>query len=164
MRLYHGSYVVVREPLVNVGRRSLDFGPGFYLTKLKDQAEKWAHRVRTIRNADSAYVSAYEFDIDTWLKNNTPRHLVLHAYDEQWLDFVVASRKGQQPWKGYDVIEGGVANDQVIDTVEDYFSGRITIEQALGFLRFAKPTHQMCVNSQDIIEEYFKFTDAFKLK
>lgn len=99
MRLYHGSYVVVQEPLVYVGRRSLDFGPGFYVTKLKDQAEKWARRVRTIRNANSAYVSAYEFDIETWLKTkaNAPRHLVLNAYDEQWLDFIVASRKGQQP-------------------------------------------------------------------
>ena len=166
MRLYHGSYVVVQEPLVYVGRRSLDFGPGFYVTKLKDQAEKWARRVRTIRNANSAYVSAYEFDIETWLKTkaNAPRHLVLNAYDEQWLDFIVASRKGQQPWKGFDVIEGGVANDQVIDTVEDYFASRITIEQALGLLRFAKPTHQMCINSQNIVEQYLKFTDAFKIE
>ena len=28
--------------------------------------------------------------------------------------------------KGYDAVEGGVANDQVIDTVEDYEMGRIT--------------------------------------
>lgn len=39
-------------------------------------------------------------------------------YDIQWLDFIVASRKGQKPWEEYDIIEGGVANDQVIDTVE----------------------------------------------
>ena len=163
MILFHGSYVVVKEPLVHVGRRTLDFGPGFYVTKLKEQAEKWANRVRTIRNVSSAYVSIYNFDIESWLKINSSRHLVLDAYNEQWLDFVVASRKGQQPWQGYDVIEGGVANDQVIDTVEDYFSGRITIEQALGLLRFAKPTHQMCISSQNVIEHYFKFTNAFNL-
>ena len=31
-----------------------------------------------------------------------------------------------------------MANDQVIDTFEDYFAGRITAEQAIGQLRFAK--------------------------
>ena len=40
--LYHGSYMEVSQPLAKAGRRNLDFGPGFYLTKIKDQAEKWA--------------------------------------------------------------------------------------------------------------------------
>jgi len=34
--------------------------------------------------------------------------------------------------KQYDIVEGGVANDNVIDTVEDYENGIITAEQALG--------------------------------
>ena len=40
--LYHGSLVEVKEPLANVGRRELDFGPGFYLTNDKTQSESWA--------------------------------------------------------------------------------------------------------------------------
>ena len=40
--LYHGSYMEIPEPLAKAGRQNLDFGPGFYLTKLKDQAEAWA--------------------------------------------------------------------------------------------------------------------------
>ncbi|MBQ7685131.1 MAG: DUF3990 domain-containing protein [Bacteroidaceae bacterium] len=59
-------------------------------------------------------------------------------YNQEWLDFIVCSRRGEEPWKEYDIIEGGVANDQVIDTFEDYFAGRITAEQAIGQLRFAK--------------------------
>ena len=51
----------------------------------------------------------------------------------------------------------GVANDQVIDTVEDYYAGRITSEQALGQLRFAKPTHQMCIRRQTIIDRCLRF-------
>ena len=27
--LYHGSYIAVKSPMVSVGRRELDFGPGF---------------------------------------------------------------------------------------------------------------------------------------
>nr|MCR5454384.1 DUF3990 domain-containing protein [Bacteroidales bacterium] len=48
--------------------------------------------------------------------------------------------------------EGGVANDQVIDTVEDYYAGRLTAEQAIGLLKFARPTHQMCISNQKIID------------
>lgn len=29
--LYHGSTVVVEQPLVSIGRKDLDFGPGFIL-------------------------------------------------------------------------------------------------------------------------------------
>ena len=61
------------------------------------------------------------------------------------------------PWAEFDIIEGGVANDQVIDTVEDYYSGRITSEQALGQLQFAKPTHQMCIRNQAIIDNCLHF-------
>jgi hypothetical protein len=50
-----------------------------------------------------------------------------------------------------------VANDQVIDTVEDYYSSRITVEQAIGQLRFARPTHQMCIRRQDIVEHCLRF-------
>ena len=50
-----------------------------------------------------------------------------------------------------------MANDQVIDTVEDYFAGRITAEQALGQLRFAKPTHQMCINRQDVVDNCLRY-------
>lgn len=40
--LYHGATTVVSEPLTNVGRLDLDFGPGFYVTNDRSQAVKWA--------------------------------------------------------------------------------------------------------------------------
>ena len=129
--LYHGLYVSVPSPLTGVGRRELDFGPSFYVTNLHEQAERWARRVGVIR-----------------------------AADQQWLDFVVSSRRGEEPWREYDIIEGGVANDQVIDTVEDYYAGRITAEQAIGQLRFAKPTHQMCIRRQDIVDLCLHFVST----
>ena len=38
MRVYHGTTMIVDHPLVNVGRKNLDFGNGFYLTDLEEQA------------------------------------------------------------------------------------------------------------------------------
>lgn len=38
--LFHGSDVIVEHPLVNLGRKDLDFGTGFYLTPLFEQASQ----------------------------------------------------------------------------------------------------------------------------
>ena len=42
MTLYHGSYLSIPAPLAKAGRKNLDFGHGFYVTKLQAQAEAWA--------------------------------------------------------------------------------------------------------------------------
>lgn len=159
--LYHGSYLSVPAPLTGVGRRELDFGPGFYVTNLREQAERWARRVCVIRAMDTPVLSTYEFD-ESLLPSDV-RRLCLEHYDQEWLDFIVSSRRGEEPWKVYDIIEGGVANDQVIDTVEDYYAGRITAEQAIGQLQFAKPTHQMCISSQAVVERCLRFVVAEQL-
>ena len=158
MTFFHGSYLSVPTPLTGVGRRELDFGPGFYVTSLREQAELWARRVCIIRAMDTPILSIYEFD-ETLLPANV-RRLCLKHYDQEWLDFIVSSRRGEEPWSGYDIIEGGVANDQVIDTVEDYYTGRITAGQAIGQLRFAQPTHQMCISSQAIVDKCLRFVTA----
>jgi len=155
IRLYHGSFTVVEHPLVSVGRQELDFGPGFYLTSFRDQAERWAKRVCIIKNQPTPFLCSYT--LDNSLLPNTIRKLLLNKYDIEWLDFIVASRKGQKPWDNFDIIEGGVANDQVIDTVEDYYVGRIIAEQAIGQLKFAKPSHQMCIRSQLVVDQFLHF-------
>lgn len=158
MILYHGSYLSVPVPLTGVGRRELDFGPGFYVTNLREQAERWARRVCVIRAVDTPVLSIYEFD-ETLLPTDV-RRLRLEHYNKEWLDFITSSRRGEEPWKDYDIIEGGVANDQVIDTVEDYYAQRITAEQAIGQLLFAKPTHQMCISRQTIVDRCLHFIAA----
>lgn len=160
--LYHGSTLPIEHPLAQVGREDLDFGKGFYLTVLRTQAERWAKRVQLIRASDSAWVNIYEFDMDVAVKEGY-RVLCLKSYDSRWLDFIVASRSGQQPWKDYDMIEGGVADDQVIDTVEDYINGNITVEQALGQLAYAKPNHQICLLSQELIDNHLYYVNCFRL-
>ena len=131
--LYHGSNVIVEHPLVSIGRKDLDFGPGFYLTPLFEQASKWAGRIKTIRRAKQAIVNTYEFALpqDSKVKR-------FDAYDKEWLDFIVDSRKGKQPWSGYDIIEGGVADDRVIDAVEAYINGYADVEHTLRQLAYHK--------------------------
>lgn len=69
-------------------------------------------------------------------------------------------RKGGTKQLLYDIVEGGVANDNVIDTVEDYEQGIITAEQALGQLKYKKVNHQICILNQDIVDKYLSFISS----
>ena len=160
--LFHGSYMEVEIPRVDVGRRNLDFGRGLYVTNLRSQAEKWALVVGSRYNDDEVgIVNVYEFDSSVLEMYNVLRFPV---YDIEWLNFVVANRKGIDAGEGYDAVEGGVANDQVIDTVEDYEMGRITAEQALAQLRFKKPNHQLCIRNQEILTKHLHFKESYTIK
>lgn len=93
MELYHGSFMKVDKPLVNAGRRNLDFGRGFYLTNLRPQAEKWALAVGGRHNdTDEGVVNVYHFDEQLFAKYKV---LSFACYDLDWLDFVVVNRHGE---------------------------------------------------------------------
>lgn len=74
------------------------------------------------------------------------------------MEYVVDCRKGGIKQLQYDMVEGGVANDNVIDTVEDYENGIITAEQALGQLRYKEVNHQICILNQEIVDKYISFS------
>jgi len=45
MILYHGSDITVKNPNLNLSRKNLDFGGGFYTTENKDQAIDFSQKV-----------------------------------------------------------------------------------------------------------------------
>lgn len=159
--LYHGSHVTIPQPLAAFGRRCLDFGQGFYLTGLRQQAEQWAQLVteRKTRNG-IPQLNIYQFD-EALARQS--RWLCFEEYNLAWLDYVVACRAGEDLWKQYDIVEGGVANDNVIDTVEDYSQGIITAEKALGQLRYKSVNHQLCIISQSVIDECLHFVRSVNI-
>lgn len=157
--LFHGSYVEVSTPLVKLGREKVDFGQGFYLTKLQSQAEAWANVIAERKKRAHAVLSAYTLDLDALLRDNY-RLKTFDAYDIEWLDYVVDCRRGGTQQKQYDIVEGGVANDNVIDTVEDYENGIITAEQALGQLKYKAVNHQLCILNQAIVDKYLTFLSS----
>lgn len=164
LTLYHGSQMSVPQPKAKVGRKNLDFGPGFYLTKIKKQAEDWAVVMagRKGRNAE-AVLNIFQFDMNQVAIDGV-RIKSFSTYDLEWLDYVVACRRGKDYSDEYDIVEGGVANDIVIDTVEDYEKGIITAEQALGQLRYKKVNHQLCILSQTVIDKYLTFTESIVIE
>lgn len=161
MKLYHGSDIAVARPQVGMGRKAVDFGQGFYLTGIQEQAENWS-RVISIRRGPSAIptVSVYEFD-PNGIQAMGFGIKVFSEYNMEWLEYVVDCRKCGEMQQQYDIIEGGVANDNVIDTVEDYENGRITAEQALGQLKYKKVNHQICFRSQEAVEQLLTYISSY---
>lgn len=157
IEVYHGSTIRVEAPIANVCRDNLDFGKGFYITTFKPQATSWAERVAT--NADSdAYLNIYDFDIDTVKAQY--RILTFTDYNDAWLNFISQSRHGECPWQEYDMIEGGVADDRVFNTVELYLNELIPKEEALKRLRYEKPNNQLCLINQSLIDKHLHFREA----
>ena len=60
MKLYHTSNIEIPNPDTIHSREHLDFGRGFYLTSLREQAEKYAQRF--LRKGEDAFLNVYELD------------------------------------------------------------------------------------------------------
>lgn len=160
MIVFHGSTVVIKQPLVAAGRQRLDFGQGFYVTDIKQQAESWAERMQRIRE-EVGIVNVYELDLEKVKENY--RYFKFEYYDNAWLQFIVANRMGKMDVENYDVIEGGVANDRVIDTVEAYMANLMTLETALGELSKHKPNNQLCIAKQNVIDTCLVFVESYNI-
>lgn len=152
--VYHGGVTKVEHPLAKVGRDNLDFGKGFYVTRRLLQAQEWADRASR-QKLESPVVNEYNLDIDTI--SSECNYLKFEHYDATWLHFIVACRSGFDPSATYDCIEGGVANDRVVDTVEGYMNGTIDEEHALRELSKHQPNNQICILSQQVIDKYLNF-------
>lgn len=153
MILYHTSTLEIRHPELSYSRPRLDFGKGFYLTSLRSQSVAYGERF--LRRGETAILNTFILEEE----RTNCSHKIFNAYDGEWLDFVSACRKGL-PHESYDIIEGGIADDQVFDTIDLYFSGIYTREQALDQLQYKKTNHQVCITSQDIIDKYLHFQSS----
>lgn len=152
MLVYHSSNQCFINPDVVHSREALDFGKGFYVTRLKEQAEKYAKRY--LRTGEDAYIHVFEYTPDSKL-----RIKVFSSYDEEWLDFVCSCRKGGDDYKQYDIIEGGVANDKVFQTVDLYIAGVYNKEQALQNLVYEMSNNQLCFITQKAIDGCLTFVE-----
>ena len=160
MKLYHGSTFIVDKPLVSYGRENLDFGKGFYTTSMQDQAEKWVQRFISL--GKKGIINIYNFDDTDILKKY--RYKKFPEYNEEWLDFVLACRNGSKEYLNYDIIEGGIANDKVFNTVELFFTGLIDKSTALQHLKFEKPNNQICFINQEVIDKHLHFESSYEAK
>lgn len=156
MLVYHSSDQCFTMPDVDHSRNALDFGKGFYVTRLKEQAIKYANRF--LKMGSDAYIHFFEYSPTPDMKIK-----IFDSYDEEWLNFVCSCRKGNDCYKQFDIVEGGVANDKVFRTVDLYMAGIYNKEQALQNLAYEMPNNQLCFISQNAINKCLRFIECKKL-
>jgi len=147
MIVYQGADIQIKEPDIFHSRKNVDFGPGFYVTPIYTQAEKFKRQDKT------AVVNIYSFDEKAYEECQT---LIFDSYSENWLDHILNNRRGIIT-KDYEIIQGGVANDKVFNTIELYLDNLIDKKEALKRLKYEKPNLQICNSTQAAIDKYLKF-------
>ena len=139
MTVYHGSYMEISNPSIIESKYTKDFGPGFYCTIIKEQAQRWAKR------HPRAILNMYDLSLNTTLNM-----LEFKEMTEAWLDFIIDCRQGKS--HQYDIVIGAMANDQVYNFIEDYIEGIITRDQFWAMARFKYPRHQISFSTQSVLD------------
>lgn len=103
--------MVVKQPDLEHSRDYLDFGKGFYLTSLRHQAVLYSERF--FLRGRQAFIG--EYDLSS-----------------------ASSRKGEDT-SDYDIVIGGIADDKIFKTIDLYFTGDISKDEALKRLKYEKP-------------------------
>ena len=160
MILYHGSDVEVKDPKIIQTEKGRDFGCAFYLTPIKDQAERMAKRKQKMNRSGSAIISVFKFnekDVQClkYKKFNNP--------DLEWLEMIINCRTKPSFKHGYDIVEGKIADDSVGETILFVIDGVIKKEDALERLKFQKINSQIAFCSEESLR-LIKFVNSYEVK
>lgn len=156
MIVYHASYTVVTNVDLKYSRKYTDFSTGFYLTKNKAQAKKWAEKIISMNK--TAYINQYLLD-----ENKLSKYKVLkfNNYDKNWLDFICKCRNGDDD-SDFDVVVGPIADDKVYETINLFFEGFIDEKEAIKRLKKNEPNNQICLRNMIVINDLLEFEKGEK--
>jgi len=87
LTLYHGSNSSFERPLLSKSRNHRDFGRGFYLTTIRQQAEHWARTLHARYGGDGAYLYTFIFNWSDDFASKT-----FSSLSAEWLDMVKENR------------------------------------------------------------------------
>jgi hypothetical protein len=149
MILYHGTYASFDAIELAKGRQFKDFGRGYYTTRLKGQAERWALAMKERFASPNALVQCYEFN-DSKLAG-----LRVLRFDQptiEWAQFVMNNRNPrysdyENPLNNhhnqYDIVEGPVANDRIAVILDQFLVDLISDNALVDALRYRELNHQI---------------------
>lgn len=160
MILYHGSDIEVKNPQIIKSEKGRDFGCAFYLTPIKEQAERMAKRKKRMNKSTSAIVSVFEFNEK---EVSNLKYKLFKNPDLEWLDMIIECRTNPSFIHGYDIVEGKIADDAVGETILFVIDGVIKKEDAIERLKFQKINSQMAFCSEDSLK-LINFTSSYEVK
>lgn len=149
MKLFHGSNMKVE--IVDFARCKpyKDFGCGFYLTEIREQASLMAKRTAAIYGGE-AIVTVFGFDEMEAFQDSA---LSIKRFDqpcEEWALFVMNNRNRMQshPVHTYDIVIGPVADDTIATLFRNFDDGIIDLPTLVNGLKYKKVSSQYFFHSQ----------------
>ena len=156
--LFHGSEKIIEVPTFGEGKKTNDFGLGFYCTENEDLAKEWA--VSSLRNGFS---NRYTLNTEYMkiLNLNSPEYTILN-----WIAVLVEHRLfsiktpiARRAKKylidnfsinvnAFDVITGYRADDSYFDYAESFLNNGISVEQLAKAMKLGKLGEQIVIKSQ----------------
>lgn len=154
--LFHGGIEEIRFPSDDrTTSLSTDFGDGFYMTEIQNQAEIWAvkkYRKAIENNPNwkniglSPIVNIYQLN-ETKLQQFKLKYF--NKMTDEWLNYIIKCRNGMDD-NYYDYVEGPMSDDKVYNFVKDLLCGNITRQEFWGKAAFKYPTHQIMIRRDAI--------------
>ena len=133
IRLYHGSNIAIEKIDLQKTRPYKDFGRGFYLTSMKEQAQKMAQRVSRI----------FEEPSKEWAL------FVINNRNRDYQD--IYSMECNHDNK-YDLVIGPVADDDLALLFRQFSGGLISVEVLVEAMKFKKLTNQYSFHTERALE------------
>ncbi|MBQ9009956.1 MAG: DUF3990 domain-containing protein [Clostridia bacterium] len=152
MIVYHGSSEIIPLPDTFHSNHALDFGKGFYVTSVREQAVRWARRKANLYGK-KAIVNQYQMsdDFSGFRIKRFPDDLM------EWIDFVCDCRDEKPVYQAYDLIIGKVANDKVFRVVDLYHSGIWDKKRALHEIKVYPNYDQIAFINQSAIDKLLRY-------
>ncbi len=159
MILYHGSNVDVKVIELAMCRPYKDFGRGFYLTVLKEQADKMAKRVARLYGG-SPIINTFELSDD--FKSTVGLRVLDFGSEtsEKWARFVMNNRNRNyrnfaDPEcnldNKYDVVIGPIADDAMAVLFRQYENGILSFENMVSGMIYKETTNQYSFHTEKAI-------------
>jgi hypothetical protein len=133
--------MLFREIDFSRSRLRTDFGKGFYMGTNLGEARRWAVSQSMINETPKVIRYVLTDAIFDFTNNNLKR-LWFSAPTVEWLDFVRDNRRiisnnisNKEPRHDYDIVYGPIANDKVVDVVDEYIDGLISVKEAITRVR-----------------------------
>ena len=156
--LFHGSDKIIEVPAFGEGKKTNDFGLGFYCTESETLAKEWA--VSSLRDG---FCNRYTLDTEylNILNLNSPDYTILN-----WIAVLVehrlfaiktpVARRAKRYLidnfginvNAYDLITGYRADDSYFDYAESFINNAISVEQLAKAMRLGKLGEQIVLKSR----------------
>lgn len=186
--LFHGTDIFFSEIDLDKPKTTSDFGKGFYLTNILEQAVVWAGNKRRqkmiaeknmhgkilIQDVINAYVLKYELSFDK-LVNLDLKMKIFHRYSREWLDVILLGRRHLDPNDDrvedsgnllveYDIIAGPMADNSLQAKLDNYEKAPYDRDKLLEEIQMGRENYQIVFRTPKSLDALSRLNESFAMK